>query len=180
MPTVLVPDNLQNMQRKKVLIKNNIVPWLCETFSIFHWLAANWHRKVFVYNPIANMAGSIKHWRHRFPSCWNIVLKLDLAQVNFHNTCRKCLAMKLIQYTYKILIMSYYEVSFQSVRFLSKHGSACSFCFGVCYCFWPFALTKECPLHLRPCEKTVKPISHRVLPVSRKRNGESQNKFYIM
>ena len=30
------------------------------------------------------------------------------------------------------------------------------FCFGVCYSFWPFALTRECALHLRPCEKTRK------------------------
>ena len=34
-----------------------------------------------------------------FRSCWNIVSKLNLAAVNFHN--RKCLAMKLILYTYK-------------------------------------------------------------------------------
>ena len=34
-----------------------------------------------------------------FRSCWNIVSKLNLAPVNFHN--RKCLAMKLILYTYK-------------------------------------------------------------------------------
>ena len=30
------------------------------------------------------------------------------------------------------------------------------FCFGVCYSFWPFALTRECALHLPPCEKTRK------------------------
>ena len=30
------------------------------------------------------------------------------------------------------------------------------FCFGVCYSFWPFALTRECALHLRPCEKMRK------------------------
>ena len=30
----------------------------------------------------------------------------------------------------------------------------CLFCFGVRYSFWPFALTRECALHLRPCEKT--------------------------
>ena len=35
----------------------------------------------------------------RFRSCRNILSKLDFASVNFHN--RKCLAMKLIQYTYK-------------------------------------------------------------------------------
>ena len=35
----------------------------------------------------------------RFCSCWNILSKLNLAPVNFHN--RKCLAMKLILYTYK-------------------------------------------------------------------------------
>ena len=34
-----------------------------------------------------------------FRSCWNILSKLNLAPVNFHN--RKCLAMKLILYTYK-------------------------------------------------------------------------------
>ena len=30
----------------------------------------------------------------------------------------------------------------------------CLFCFGAHYSFWPFALTRECALHLRPCEKT--------------------------
>ena len=30
----------------------------------------------------------------------------------------------------------------------------CLLCFGVRYSFWPFALTRECALHLRPCEKT--------------------------
>ena len=30
----------------------------------------------------------------------------------------------------------------------------CLFCFGARYSFWPFALTRECALHLRPCEKT--------------------------
>ena len=35
----------------------------------------------------------------RFRSCWKIVSKLNLAPVNFHN--RKCLAMKLILYTYE-------------------------------------------------------------------------------
>ena len=30
----------------------------------------------------------------------------------------------------------------------------CLFCFGVRYNFWPFALTRECALHLRPCKKT--------------------------
>ena len=34
-----------------------------------------------------------------FRSCKHILSKLDLAPVNFHNS--KCLAMKLIQYTYK-------------------------------------------------------------------------------
>ena len=29
-------------------------------------------------------------------------------------------------------------------------------------------------------KRGVKPISHAVLPVSRKRNGDSLNKFYIM
>ena len=32
----------------------------------------------------------------------------------------------------------------------------CLFCFGARYSFWPFALTRECALHLRPCEKTRK------------------------
>ena len=54
------------------------------------------------------------------------------------------------------------------------------FCFGVRYSFWPFALTRECALHLRPCEKTPEPNSQAVLPVSRKRYGQSLNKFYIL
>ena len=54
------------------------------------------------------------------------------------------------------------------------------FCSGGSYNFWPFALTRECALHFRPCKGGAKPISHAVLPVSPKRNGESLNKFYIM
>ena len=49
--------------------------------------------------------------------------------------------------------MSYYEVSFQSVRFLPKHGTV-YFVLGCVTVFDLFALTRECALHLRPCEKT--------------------------
>ena len=41
-------------------------------------------------------------------------------------------------------------------------------------------LTRECAFHFRPCEKRRKPISHAVLPVSRKRIVESLKKFYFM
>ena len=47
--------------------------------------------------------------------------KLDITPVSFHN--RKCLVMKLTQCTYKFKIMAYYEVSFQSIRFLPKYGT---------------------------------------------------------
>ena len=58
----------------------------------------------------------------------------------------------------------------------TKHSTV-YFDLGCVTVFDLFKLTRECALHFRPCERGVKPISHAVLPVSPKRNGESLNKF---
>ena len=43
-----------------------------------------------------------------------------------------------------------------------------------------FAFRGKKGMRSRPCEKCVKPISHTVLSVSRKRHVESLHKFYIV
>ena len=57
----------------------------------------------------------------------------------------------------------------------------CLFCFGALYSFWPFPLTRECALHLRPCKKIAWNLfRRRSCRFSRKRYVQSLNKFYIL
>ena len=75
--------------------------------------------------------------------------------------------------------MPYYEVSFQSVRFLSIDGNI----YFVLGRITVFDLSHELGSALCFCgyaKGGVKPISHAVFSVSPKLNVESLNKFYIM
>ena len=75
--------------------------------------------------------------------------------------------------------MSYYEVKFQSLRFLLKHGTV----YYVLDCVTVFYLSCQEGNTLCICghaKKCVKPNSHAVLSVFHKRNILSLNKFNIM
>ena len=119
---------------------------ILKSLQVFYWM------HMFTSYKISKGGGAEQHWCLWFRSCWNIVSKLNLAPVNFHN--KKCLAMKLILYTINLNngifwgIIPICKIFAKTWHFL--------FCFGVCYSFWPFALTSECALNLRPCEKTRK------------------------
>ena len=75
--------------------------------------------------------------------------------------------------------MAYYEVSFQSVGFLPKNGTF-YFVPGDVTVFDLSRLLGSALCIFGHAKGSAKPISHAVLPVSPKRNGESLNKFYIM
>ena len=88
----------------------------------------------------------------RFRSCWNIVSKLNLAPSIFiiGSVWRWNWYCTHINLNNVILwgIIPICKIFAKTWHFL--------FCFGVCYSFCPFALTRECALHLRPCEKRRK------------------------
>ena len=75
--------------------------------------------------------------------------------------------------------MAYYAVSIQSVRFLPKYGMV-YFVLGNVTVFELSHILGSALCIFGHAKRGVKPISHAVLPVSRKRNGDSLNKFNII
>ena len=75
--------------------------------------------------------------------------------------------------------MSYYEVSFHSERFLLKQSTV----YFVLGCVTVVVLSRKLGSALcifGHAKRGVKHISHAVLTVSPKQNGESLNQFYIL
>ena len=118
----------------------------------------------------------------RLRCCWSILSKLNLAQSIF-------IIGSVWPWNWNSTHINLNNVMLWSIhicKIFAKTLHCFFFCFfffwggGVRYSFLPFALTRYCALHLRPCEKTRKTYFAGGLAGFSQRYVHSLNKFYII